>query len=221
MTSTAGLLVAGEADLWARCVEHPFVVAAAEDTLPTGAFDRWLLEDHEFVVQFRRFLAGLITLAPDEAARDVLASGITALTPELALFRKQLAERCLRPDSHEPHTACLAYTSFLLASLQDGYDVALAVLYGVEKAYLDAWTAVRERAASSPYRGFIDNWSAPAFRSYVDSLGLLLGDGPPTPVQRRAFGRVVRFELLFWDAVHAPHPAPWAAKLHNLGRWAL
>lgn len=210
MTGRAKQLVAGEAALWARSVEHPFVMATAENTLPEGAFHRWLLADHRFVVEFRRFLAGLITLAPDEPARDVLAGGLTALTPELALFRTQLADRGLSPEGYEPDPACLAYTSFLLASLYNGYDVALAVLYGVEKAYLDAWTAVRERAvvANSPYRSFIDNWSAPVFASYVDELGELLGTGAPSPAQQRAFGEVVRFELLFWDSVHAPSAGP-------------
>ncbi|MEO9221945.1 MAG: hypothetical protein ABI251_09255 [Mycobacteriaceae bacterium] len=195
-------LLQGEAQLWQRCLRHPFVVATATDTLPAGAFDRWLLADHEFVVQFRRFLAGVLTLAPDEPARDVLAGGITALTPELTLFRDQLRERGLSPGSYRSDPTCVGYTSYLLASLADGYDVALAVLYGVEKAYLDAWTAVRGRAVDSQYRGFIDNWSSPDFASYVESLGRLLGDGAPTFAQQSAFGRVVRFELLFWDAVH-------------------
>ena len=203
MTSTAERLLAGERQLWQRCLAHPFVLATVNDTLPAGAFDRWLLADHEFVVQFRRFLAGLLTLAPDEPARDVLAGGITALTPELELFRSQLAERGLSPERYQPDLTCVGYTSYLLASLHDGYEVALAVLYGVEKAYLDAWTAVREQAIDSPYRGFIDNWSSPEFASYVESLGRLLGEGAPTLAQQRAFGRVVRFELSFWDAALA------------------
>ncbi|WP_127781938.1 transcriptional regulator [Rhodococcus sp. X156] len=203
-TSTAEQLVAGQAQLWHKCLTHPFVLATAEDSLPPGAFDRWLLADHHFVVQFRRFLAGVLAQAPDEPARDVLAGGITALTPELALFREQLAERGLAPHTYRPTGAALAYTSFLLASLADGYGVAAAVLYGVEKAYFDAWTAVRERAAltSSPYRGFIDNWSAPAFGAYADDLGALLGQGAPTPQQEQAFAQVVSFELAFWDEVH-------------------
>ncbi|MDQ2723611.1 MAG: transcriptional regulator [Actinomycetota bacterium] len=202
MTGTAEQLVAGESALWQQCLTHPFVLATADDALPAGAFDRWLLADHEFVIQFRRFLAGLTALAPTERARDVLCGGITALTPELELFRTQLSERGLSPDHYDPDAVCVGYTSFLLASFSDGYEVALAVLYGVEKAYLDAWTAVRARAVASPYRGFVDNWSAPAFASYVDSLGTLLGDDAPTPAQQRAFGRVVRFELQFWGAVH-------------------
>ncbi|MFC9787885.1 hypothetical protein [Rhodococcus sp. NPDC127528] len=199
--SRARVLVDGEAERWRRLAEHPFVLATADGTLAAESFDRWLLEDHAFVVEFRRFLAGVLTLAPDERSRDVLAGGIAALTPELGLFRDELDARGLDRDGYRPSLGCASYTSFMLASLHDGYEIASAVLYGVEKAYLDAWTTVRERAAAadSRYRSFIDNWSAPPFADYVADLGELLGAGEPTPAQRAAFGRVAEFEVQFWD----------------------
>lgn len=200
---TAAALVAGEAQRWPRLTGHPFVLATADGTLPETAFDRWLLEDHAFVVEFRRFLAGVLVLAPDESSRDVLAGGIAALTPELDLFRDELDRRGLDHRAHVPGAECVAYTSYLLASLHAGYDVAAAVLYGVEKAYLDAWTTVRRRAEAtgSRYREFVDNWSAAPFAAYVEDLGTLLGGGDPSTAQRIAFGRVVEFEERFWDAV--------------------
>lgn len=203
MSAAAAALVAGQAQRWPRLTGHPFVLATADGSLPEAAFDRWLLEDHAFVVEFRRFLAGVLALAPDEESRDVLAGGITALTPELGLFRAELDRRGLDRHTYVPSAGCLAYTSYLLASLHEGYDVAAAVLYGVEKAYLDAWTTVRRRAeeSGSRYREFVDNWSAAPFASYVDELGTLLGDGAPSPAQRLAFGRVVEFEERFWDAL--------------------
>lgn len=202
MTRSEALL-AGQAAVWPALAEHPFVLATADGTLPEAAFDRWLLEDHAFVVEFRRFLAGVLTLAPDEASRDVLAGGIAALTPELTLFREELARRGLDPAAHTPSLGCASYTGFMLASLHDGYEVASAVLYGVEKAYLDAWTTVRERAAAagSRYREFIDNWAAEPFAAYVADLGTLLGGDHPTEAQRVAFGRVAAFEVQFWDAL--------------------
>ncbi|MFC4602357.1 hypothetical protein [Rhodococcus kronopolitis] len=201
--SRADALLAEQARVWPTLAEHPFVLATADGTLPEAAFERWLLEDHAFVVEFRRFLAGVLTLAPDEAARDVLAGGIAALTPELTLFRAELARRGLDPAAYTPSLGCASYTGFMLASLHDGYEVASAVLYGVEKAYLDAWTTVRERAAAadSRYREFIDNWAAAPFAEYVADLGELLGDGAPTAPQRVAFGRVAGFEVQFWDAL--------------------
>ena len=120
------------------------------------------------------------------------------------------ANRWLRSAATEPGPIALGYTAFLRASLQDGYPVALAVLYGAEKAYFDAWSAVRATASrDSDYWAFVDNWSSPAFAGWVASLaGLLDAVAPhgPTDAMREAFDRVVRFELRFWSAVHTGDP---------------
>jgi formylaminopyrimidine deformylase / aminopyrimidine aminohydrolase len=202
----AGELLAGSGISWARLAEHPFVHQAGDGTLRRAVFDRWLVADHFFVVGFRRFLTGLVTLAPDEHAADVLAAGLPPLQAELDLFRREAATRGLDLDV-EPGPIVLGYTAFLRASLQDGYPVALAVLYGAEKAYFDAWSAVRATASrDSDYWSFVDNWSSPLFAGWVAELaGLLDAATPagPTEAMRRSFDRVVRFELRFWSAVHA------------------
>ena len=105
----------------------------------------------------------------------------------------------------EPSLTTLGYTSYVLSSLLDGYEVALTVLYGAEKAYFDAWRTVRERTdRDAPYAAFIENWSSDAFGAWVDRVARLLDDAAsdtPTPSMTRAFDRVVRSELRFWDAV--------------------
>lgn len=203
--TVAGDLMVGSAVEWSRLAEHPFVHQAGDGSLRRAVFDRWLVADHFFVVGFRRFLTGLVALAPDEHAADVLAAGLPALQAELDLFRREAATRGLDLDA-EPGPVVLGYTAFLRASLQDGYAVALAVLYGAEKAYFDAWSAVRAGASrDSDYWSFVDNWSSPGFAGWVASLaGLLDAAAPagPTAPMRQSFDRVVRFELLFWSAVH-------------------
>ena len=186
-------------ELWDQIRTHPFVAAAADGTLPDAVFERWLVEDHHFVVGFRRFLARLVELAPDESARDLLAGAQVPLKAELDLFRAEAGRRDLRLDT-EPGPTTLGYTSYLLAAPADGWRTALTVLYGAERAYFDAWSEVRRTAErSSPYWAFIDNWSSPAFGEWVDAIGALL---EPIGRDEVAFERVVRFELRFWDAVH-------------------
>lgn len=204
--SAAADLRAGSAAAWARLTAHPFVLGAADGTLERAAFDRWLVADHFFVVGFRRFLAGLVPLAPDERAAGVLAGALGPLQAELDLFRREAAGRGLDLGA-EPGPTTLGYTAYLRSSLQDGYGIALSVLYGAEKAYFDAWSAVRAHASrDGDYWAFVDNWSSEAFAGWVAVLADLVDaaapDGP-TPAMREAFDRVVRFELRFWDAVHA------------------
>ena len=204
--TVAADLLAGSAAPWSRLPAHPFIAQAGDGSLLRGSFDRWLVADHCFVVGFRRFLTGLVTLAPDEHAADVLAAGLGALQTELDLFRREAAARGLDLAA-EPGPIAIGYTAFLRASLQDGYPVALAVLYGAEKAYFDAWSVVRRQAErSSPYWPFIDNWSSDAFAGWVAAVARLLdavAPAGPTAAMCLAFDRVVRFELRFWDAVHA------------------
>ncbi|CAN5186612.1 MAG: transcriptional regulator [Euzebyales bacterium] len=202
--TTASALLAANADLWARITAHPFIAATADGSLPSATFDRWLVADHHYVVGFRRFLAQLLGLAPDEPTRDLLAGALTALGPELGLFRAEATRRGLDLGA-EPGPTTLGYTAYLQASLADGFSVALTVLYGAERAYFDAWRAVREHAdATSPYWPFVDNWSGQAFAAYVDEVAALLDrvtGGRPDAACHQAFTRVVRFELRFWDAV--------------------
>jgi thiaminase/transcriptional activator TenA len=98
----AGLLLEANQDVWRKVVGHPFVRATADSSLAEAAFERWLLEDYAFVLGFRRFLAGLIALAPDEEARDVLAPALTPLQAEVELFRAEAARRELDLDAAEP-----------------------------------------------------------------------------------------------------------------------
>ena len=197
--STSGALLAGAEDDWARLATHPFVVATADGSLPARSFGRWLVADHHFVVGFRRFLARLIELAPHERARDVLAAGLGALQAELDLFRSEAVARDLDLDG-EPSLTTLGYTAYLLASPADGWATALTVLFGAEKAYFDAWSAVRTRTEPDrPYWRFVDNWSSTAFGTWVDEIATLV-DELPEP-DHTTFRRVVRFELAFWDDV--------------------
>jgi len=204
--STAEDLLHEHRQLWSVITNHPFVVTAGEGTLPAATFARWLVEDHVYVVEFRRFLATLAAAAPDEEARELLLGAQLPLQAELDLFRAEAASRGLDLDV-EPAPTTLGYASWLHAAALDGFAVGCTVLYAAEKAYYDAWAAVRERAeGASPYWSFIDNWSAPAFGAWVEEVaGVLDRVSPygPTPAQRRAFGRCARFELRFWDAVHA------------------
>lgn len=203
--AAARTLLASAGPLWTKLTGHPFVIAAGDGTLEPAAFDRWIVADHFFVVGFRRFLGGLVALAPDQRAADVLAAGLAPLQGELDLFRREAHARQLDLAA-EPGPMTLGYTSFLRASLQDGYEIALTILYGAEKAYYDAWSAVRATASrGSSYWPFVESWSSDAFAGWVAAVARLLDPAAPqgpTPAMAQAFDRVIRFELRFWTAVH-------------------
>ena len=199
---TSSDLLAAHTAEWRAITAHPFVVAAADGTLDPAVFDRWVVADHHFVVGFQRFLRRLVELAPDEPAHDLLARPLAAVQDELDLFRSWAADRALNLNA-EPGPIVLGYTAYIQAAPGDGWASAVAALYGAEKAYFDAWSAVR-RSADTPWWSFVDNWSSAAFGEWVDDVAALLDRTVPvaTADVRRTFGRVVRFEIRFWDAVH-------------------
>lgn len=200
--TTSEALLAGEAGAWERILVHPFVTETSSGSLPQATFGRWLTEDYFFVRAFRSFLEALSAIAPDEEARDILAGGLAALEPELALFEREAAARGLDLEV-EPSLLNLGYSSYLLASVGEGWPVGITVLYAVEKAYYDAWASVRDTTSpGTPYAAFIANWSSPGFAAYVDRLAWLVDREGLTPPMHRAFDRVARFELAFWDLVH-------------------
>lgn len=192
----------GQSSAWQRILTHPFVARTSDGTLPRETFDRWLTEDYYFVRSFQVYLAELSAIAPDDEAREVVAGGIAALVPELALFEKAAADRGLDLGV-EPSLLNVGYSAYLLSTVREGWPVAITVLYAVEKAYYDAWASVRDTTGpQTPYAGFIANWSSPGFAAYVDQLAALVDRETPTPAMRLGFDRVVRFEIAFWDLVH-------------------
>ncbi|GAB3817617.1 transcriptional regulator [Kribbella italica] len=202
MGETAKELVNGQSSAWRRMLTHPFVARTSDGTLPRETFDRWLTEDYYFVRSFQVYLAELSAIAPDDEAREVLAGGVAALVPELALFEKAAAGRGL-DLAVEPSLLNVGYSSYLLSTVREGWPVAITVLYAVEKAYYDAWASVRDTTGpDTRYAGFIANWSSPEFAAYVEQLAALVDREVLTEAMELGFDRVVRFELAFWDLVH-------------------
>lgn len=203
MPETTRALLTAQAAAWQRILDHPFVSRTSAGSLPKATFDRWLAEDYFFVRSFQRYLETLSAVAPDDEARKVLAGGLAALAPELALFEQAAAERGVDLTA-EPSLLNLGYTSYLFTSVEEGWPVGITVLYAVEKAYYDAWASVRDTTgADTQYAGFIANWSSPEFAAYVDQLAGLVDRETLTPAMTLAFDRVLRFEIAFWDLVSA------------------
>lgn len=203
IASASRSLVEEAAPLWERITAHPFVRAVGDGSLDPAVFDRWIVADYVYVIGCRRLIAGLVAAAPDEGQRDTLAAGLSSLGGELDIFRTQATRRGIDLEL-EPGPTTLGYTAYTQAVLYEGYPVALTALYGIEKAYFDAWASVRETAAEA-YWPFVDNWSSASFGRWVGELADLVDRAFPdgaTPAASRAFHRIARFEVHFWDAVH-------------------
>jgi thiaminase/transcriptional activator TenA len=184
---------------WARATRHPFLSAVGDGTVPEAAFDVWLVQDYRFVGDVLRFQGRLLGRAP-RTAQAVLARGAVALVDELAWFEEQAARRGLDLRA-DPLPATVAYAGLLERLGRVDSAVALAMLWAVERVYLDAWSYAAPGAPA--YRQFVAHWTTPQFADYVAAVAAAAdealarhGDAPDVD---RYCAAVLDAEAAFWD----------------------
>jgi thiaminase/transcriptional activator TenA len=192
-SSAGGWLIQGAGELWRAATTARFLDAAAAGDLPEEAFRRWLAQDYLFAKGLMAYQALTLAKAPRDC-HGPLVSGLGALDNELSWFEAHAARLGLNLDL-EPLPACRAYTDFLMrAATSQPLPVLLAILFGLEAAYLAAWSGLRPEG---PYAEFIERWSNPAFSAYVASLGRL-ADRYRHESSQAYFNRTLEHERDFW-----------------------
>jgi thiaminase len=182
---------------WRAAVDHPFLRGVRDGSLPPGAFDAWLRQDHIFVADLLGFQARLLAGAP-RAARAVLAGGLVALEAELTWFEEHARRRGL-PPAGTRHPTTEEYRRELERLLEEPFAVAMTGLWALELAYLEGW---RGAAPGAPeYREFVEHWTVPEFAAYVAGLEAHAAD---SPAAEAAWLRIVDLERRFWDMALAP-----------------
>lgn len=194
-------LLRSSADVWSRATAHSFLAAVRDGTLPQGAFDTWLVQDHHFVSDLLWFQARLLARAP-RSAQTVLAAGAVGLVQEMEWFETIAGERALRLGAQrQPATTAFAD----LLSRLDAAPVAqaLVALWAIERAYLDAWSFAAPGAPA--YRAFVAHWTTPEFADYVTGLegvaDAATGDDPNEV--GALFVDVALAEAHFWEMAWA------------------
>lgn len=203
--SAGAELAARSGHLWPKLLNHPLVQAVCAGTLDDAAFQRWMVNDYYFNVEYQRFVAALAGIAPTAEATEAIAVAIPGSHFGLDQIRR-LAARTFVDVTAEPSLTTVGLTSYLQVQVSRGYPLALAALYASEKVYFDTWSSIRATAArSTPYWHLVEHWSAEPYGNWIASVGRLVdasaadGLGPET---YRVFDRLVRFEIAFFDAIY-------------------
>lgn len=203
------------ADDWSRYVDHAFVRALGDGTLPEASFRHYLVQDYLFLVHFARAYALAAFKADDLAEMRVAGRAMAALLEtEMSLhvrycagFGLSEADIAASPEA----VATVAYTRYVLerGAAGDSLDLAVAlspciVGYAEIADRLAAQPAAQ--LAANPYREWIAAYSGSDYRrvageavAQLDRLAARrLGPGR-FPALRDTFAQATRLEAGFWD----------------------
>ncbi|ORZ32480.1 hypothetical protein BCR44DRAFT_1440308 [Catenaria anguillulae PL171] len=182
---------------WAKIATPSFLAHLRANTLPRAAFNRWLLQDYLFVIEFAKLLGTIFTLAP-RRDNDLLLTGFLALKDEIAWFEAHLTklgvslphpDEFVRVSEQAPgngiqvRPACAEFVTWLgdlqtqvLGEGKDrraAYRQLLVAYWAGEKAYNLAWGSLRGDAkVPDEYKEFVDRWTNPLFDQFVVDMGV-------------------------------------------------
>jgi formylaminopyrimidine deformylase / aminopyrimidine aminohydrolase len=121
----------------------------------------------------------------------VLAASALALVGELAWFDVQL-ERFGLDQVAERLPATRAYRALLERLEGEPFEAAVTALWALERVYLEAWRVAEP--AAGPYNAFVEHWTSPEFRAYVEELEVFAD-----PSHGDVVAAVLEAEAAFWE----------------------
>lgn len=198
--------------IWDAQVQHPFVQGIGRGDLPEGVFERWVLQDYRFLIEFSRVF-GWAAAKADRLESMSWYAGVLNLTlnTEMALHREYasrfgLSAVDLENEPMWPTTR--AYTDFLVRTAADGdlADLVAALLpcaWGY--VYLGQKLAKTGMPDDQRFADWIRQYNSPEFEAAAEWLrGEMnrLSSGATAEKRRRLielFLTSSRYELAFWQ----------------------
>ncbi|WP_127088977.1 TenA family protein [Aquabacter cavernae] len=207
-------LKAARTEDWADYVDHPFVRALGDGTLPEAAFRAYLVQDYLFLIQFARAYALAAyksrTLADIRAAQDGLAAILSETELHVRLCARWGLTRAQMDAAHE-HQATVAYTRFVLdcGAAGDLLDLHVALAPCVV-GYAEIGRALAAKIPGGldthPYRDWIGEYAgdgyqqvAQAARRHLDHLAARAMTESRFADLASLFGAASRLEADFWQ----------------------
>ncbi|MGY4800007.1 TenA family protein [Teichococcus aerofrigidensis] len=199
---------------WSAYCWHPFVQGLAEGTLPKAAFQRYLVQDWLFLVQFARAKALAAFKAESLDALRSKASALNALLSEMQMHFAYCSEWGLSeadvlatPEAAET----VAYTRWVLDRGMAGdildLEVALApctIGYGEIAQRIRAHPGRLRQG--NPYESWIETYSSPGYQALasdaalrLDRLGVSHGGEVRFATLSATFTEAARLEAAFWQ----------------------
>ena len=209
------------ASIRAKIESLPLLEALSDGTLEGDVFRHYMLQDALYLNQYSRSLAIMATKAPDSEQLTVfLKMAQRAIEVEQSLhagFLDQFGLTAAEIADAEPSPTCLAYTNFVLASVQQGsYGVGLTAILPCAWIYWDVGEAIKSRpqTPNNPYQAWIDAYGNPDFAAGArQTIALTEQAAQAASPSERAqmldvFTRACQYEWMFWDSAWSKEKWP-------------
>lgn len=199
---------------WEAYIWHPFVQGLADGSLPLPAFQRYLVQDFLFLIQFARAKALAVVKAESLDAMRAKAAATLSIIDEMKLHlgycaQWGLSEAEVRATPEVPET--VAYTRWVLDRGLAGdildLEIALApCTIGYGEIALRIESHPSRNRANNPYESWIATYAAPDYQAIargaaerLDALGVSHGGQARFRSLSHDFAEAARLEARFWQ----------------------
>jgi len=200
-------LWAGNSDLAAETLAHPFVCGLGDGSLSREIFAGYVAQDAFFLESFARAYALALARSSDTPTLLALADLLAGVREELGLHASYAARWGIDMAGVEPSSATLAYTDFLLATAATGtLGMVFAAMTPCMRLY--AWLgASLDANAAGPYAEWVQTYADPSFEALACRLERLLDEQADDGAAVAAvYRRAMRLELAFFAAAFLRSP---------------
>lgn len=200
---------------WRYFVRHPFVKALEQGCLPKENFQRFLIQDYLYLLDYCRVKAVAIYKSYDFASMTYFFEILKGLLEiELPLHRAYCSQWGIEVGQLEqaPRTLELtAYSQFLLnramqGDLLDIVVLLLPCLIGYGEVGLTLIASEETRQANHPYASWINLYGGEDYiklvqnsLEFMEKIAYSYGAEQRYPMLLEEFKRVVTLESAFWD----------------------
>lgn len=193
--------------VYTSIIEHPFVEALADGSLPRDRFMHYLRQDSLYLGEYFRVLAHIASRLPEGGfAADFISFAADGVAVEKALHESFLGG--VRPSRADMSPACCLYTSLLMSQSYSPVEVEAAAVLPCFWVYQRVGEEIlrRQKSRSNPYMAWIATYADEAFaastRRAIDICDALADAASPRVREEMTdvFVRCTRMEWLFWDS---------------------
>ncbi|KAL2182014.1 Phosphomethylpyrimidine kinase-domain-containing protein [Thermothelomyces heterothallicus CBS 202.75] len=201
------------APVWGRYINHPFVLAMGNGTLPIESFKGYLMQDYLYLKHFAR--ANALASYKASAMTDIAASAaiVTHIFKEMELhigYCRGFGISKEEMENTEEHPACTAYSRYVLdiGQSQDWFALQVAIApcllgYGAIAKQLHA--DGRSKREGNVYWTWIENYVADDYVAAVKAGSELLERHAvlqsPSRIEELVgiFIHATKMEIAFWE----------------------